>query len=58
VGIIALTQAKNAANPDRARTYGWVATGIGIFILLAVIVVIFLYGAMFMSAMNQMEELR
>src|SRR5688572_24626159 len=34
VGIVALVQAKNAADPNRARTYGWIATGIGIVILL------------------------
>src|SRR5262245_65771651 len=34
VGIIALAQAKNAVDPSRARTYGWIATGIGIVILL------------------------
>src|SRR5690349_10875433 len=34
IGIVALVQAKYAIDPRRARTYGWIATGIGIFILL------------------------
>src|SRR5262245_49500028 len=34
VGIIALAQARTAADPSRARMYGWIATGIGILIVL------------------------
>jgi hypothetical protein len=51
-GIVALTQVKNAANPDRARMYGWIATGIGIVILLGVVAIIGLYGALFARLMN------
>jgi len=45
VGIIALVQAKNAVDPSRARLYGWVATGIGILLLLVVVGIIAIYGA-------------
>lgn len=51
-GIIALVQAKTAADPSRARTYGWVATGIGILILLVGIAIIAVYGALFAQLMN------
>ena len=51
-GIIALTQVKNAANPDRARTYGWIATGIGIVIVLGVLAFLGLYGAIIASVLN------
>ena len=51
-GIVALVQAKNAANPSRARTYGWIATGIGIVILLAIIALVALYGALFFRLVN------
>jgi Na+-driven multidrug efflux pump len=51
-GIVALVQAKHAANPSRARTYGWIATGIGIFILLAIAALIALYGALFFRLLN------
>jgi hypothetical protein len=52
VGVGALTQAKNAANPSRARTYGWIATGIGIVILLGFVAIIVLYGALFIQLLN------
>ena len=52
VGIIALVQAKNAVDPSRARTYGLIATGIGIVILLLAIGVIALYGALFSQLFN------
>jgi Na+-driven multidrug efflux pump len=55
VGIIALVQAKNAVDPSRARTYGWIATGIGIVILLLAIGVIALYGALFAQIFNNPE---
>ena len=51
-GIVALTQAKNAANPNRARTYGWIATGIGIVVLLGVLAIVALYGALFFQLIN------
>ncbi len=53
-GVIALTQAKNAVNPDRARTYGWIATGIGIAMLLVILGFIVLYGAAFMAMLSEM----
>src|SRR5262245_23934596 len=43
-GIIALVQAKNAVDPSRARMYGWVATGIGILILVVAIGFIAVYS--------------
>lgn len=55
VGIVALMQARNAANPDRARTYGWIATGIGIVILLAGLVIITLYGAAILAALGELQ---
>jgi hypothetical protein len=55
VGIIALVQAKTAADPGRARTYGWVATGIGIFILVVGIGAIVAYGALIASVINSPE---
>jgi hypothetical protein len=55
VGIIALVQAKNAVDPSRARTYGWIATGIGILILVVAIGAIVVYGALFAQLMNSPE---
>jgi hypothetical protein len=55
VGIIALVQAKNAVDPNRARTYGWIATGIGILILVVAIVGIAAYGALFAQLLNSPE---
>jgi len=52
VGIVALVQAKNAVNPSRARTYGWIATGIGILILTAAIVGVVAYGALVAQMLN------
>lgn len=52
LGIYTLTQAQNAANPDRARLYGWVATGIGALILLAVLALVALYGATIFALLN------
>jgi hypothetical protein len=52
VGIIALVQAKNAADHSRARTYGWIATGIGIVIMLVAVVVIAGYGALIARIVN------
>lgn len=56
VGIYTLSQAKNAVDPSRARTYGWVATGIGIVIVVGFLVIVAAYGVMFASMMNQMQE--
>jgi hypothetical protein len=55
VGIIALVQAKTAVDPSRARMYGWIATGIGIVILLAFVGIIALYGALFAQLLNSPE---
>ena len=52
IGIVALVQAKNAVDPSRARMYGWIATGIGIVILLFFVAVIGVYGAFIASLMN------
>jgi hypothetical protein len=54
-GIIALTQAKKAARPDRARTYAWVSIGIGGLILVLLIAIFALYGTLLMSAINAAE---
>jgi Na+-driven multidrug efflux pump len=48
-------QAKTAVDPSRARTYGWVAIGIGILILLAVVGIIAVYGAVLARVMNDPE---
>ena len=55
VGIIALVQAKNAVAPSRARTYGWIATGIGILILVVAVGAIAVYGALIAQLMNSPE---
>lgn len=52
-GIMALVQAKNAANESRARTYGWIATAIGIGYVIFILAVLFLYGAVIMEAVRQ-----
>lgn len=54
VGIVALMQARKAANPDRARTYGWIATGIGVVIMLGGLAIITLYGAAFVAALSDL----
>ncbi len=56
VGIIALTQAKDAVNPERARLYGWIATGIGILIVLGLVVFMVLYGTVFMSTFQDIQQ--
>lgn len=53
-GLVALTQVGKAANPERARTYAWIATGIGILMLLFTIGIIVLYGTMILSAINEL----
>ena len=52
VGSIALVQAKTAVDPSRARMYGWIATGIGILILLLVVGIIAAYGALVAQLIN------
>lgn len=54
-GIIALARAKNAANPSRARTYGWIATILGGLVLLGLIIVIGLYGAFVFRLVNEVQ---
>ncbi len=57
-GVIALLQAKEAANPDRARTYGWIATGIGVLILGAFLLIVMLYGAVIVSTLQEVQRLQ
>ena len=52
-GIIALNRAKSAANPERARLFGWISTGLGILFLVGIAVIAVLYGAVIISAINQ-----
>ena len=52
VGIITLTKAKTAVDQSRARLYGWLATGLGIVFLLAIIALIALYGTLIATLMN------
>jgi hypothetical protein len=52
VGIVALTQASKAADPKQARTFSWIAIGIGVVILVGVLVIIGLYGAIIVAAIN------
>ena len=52
VGIIALVQAKTAVDPRRARLYGWIATGIGIFMLVIVVGIVAAYGALIARVMS------
>ncbi len=54
-GIVALNQAKNAVDPSKVRTYGWIATGLGIAVILLVLVVVVVYGAIFASLMDQIQ---
>lgn len=56
VGVIALLQAKEAANPERARMYGWIATGVGGLMLLAIIVGVVLYGALIVAVINEAQN--
>ena len=52
IGIIALVQAKTAVDPRRARMYGWIATGIGILMLVVVVGIIAAYGALIARLMT------
>jgi len=52
VGIITLTKAKTAIDPSKARLYGWLATGLGIVFLLAIVALIALYGTLIATLMN------
>ncbi|MCU0494599.1 MAG: hypothetical protein MUD01_23685 [Chloroflexaceae bacterium] len=54
-GIIALTQAKTAADPQRAKLYGWIATGFGALVLLAFIAFLVFYGAIIIQIINSPE---
>lgn len=55
VGIITLTKARNAVDPNKARLYGWLATGLGIITILGIIILIVLYGALISQVMNNPE---
>ncbi|HMO56020.1 MAG TPA: hypothetical protein PKA05_07885 [Roseiflexaceae bacterium] len=53
VGIVALTQAGQAADPKRAQTYSWIAIAIGGLILIGVLAFIALYGALIATVINE-----
>ena len=55
VGVIALVQAKTAVDPSRARLYGWIATGIGIVIVLLFVGIIAIYGAFIARLLSNPE---
>ncbi|GAB4209742.1 MAG: hypothetical protein OHK0022_41340 [Roseiflexaceae bacterium] len=55
-GIVALTQAKNAVDPSKVRTYGWIATGLGIAVIVIGLVAIVGYGAFIASVMEQVQN--
>jgi uncharacterized BrkB/YihY/UPF0761 family membrane protein len=55
-GIITLMQAKQAANPQRARTYGWIATSVGIIIVVVTVGFVVVYGAVVLSMMDEMQR--
>ncbi|HEU4328551.1 MAG TPA: hypothetical protein VFS21_35765 [Roseiflexaceae bacterium] len=55
-GIVALTQVKNAVDPSKVRTYGWIATGVGIAVILIGLVAIVGYGAFIASLMEQVQN--
>jgi len=58
VGIITLTKAKSAIDPSKARLYGWLATGLGILLLLVVVGLIAVYGAFFAALVNDANRNR
>lgn len=53
LGIATLLQAHKAAEPGRARTYGWIATALGI-LLIALIVALIVAAVLFDYQMNQL----
>lgn len=55
VGIMTLTKAKTAVNPQNARLYGWLATGLGIVYLLGIVVILVVYGSLIVNAINNPE---
>lgn len=55
-GLITLSRANSAVDPSRARTYGWIATGVGILILLAGLALVVIYGAVFASLMQEIQN--
>lgn len=55
-GIMALAQSKNAVNVSRARTYGWIATIIGLIYLIAIAAIVFLYGAVILAAIQDIQR--
>src|SRR5689334_4692032 len=46
MGIVVLNKAKTAADPSRARLYGWLATGIGALFFILAVIGIAAYGAL------------
>lgn len=55
-GIVALSKAKSASNPQQAKTFGWIATILGILVLLAAVAIIILYGAIIAGAIQDAQR--
>jgi len=55
IGIMAVVQSKNAANPNRSRTYGWISIIAGLIPLIVFIVIAILYGGMIITAIASGE---
>ncbi|NJP04673.1 MAG: hypothetical protein HC837_03075 [Chloroflexaceae bacterium] len=55
-GIVALAQARKAVEPQRARTYGWIATGVGILMVLALVLFIVAYGSLLFIMLDLLQE--
>ncbi len=56
VGVMTLMRANTAVDPQRARTFGWIATALGGLILLAAIAIAIFYGAAIISVMNEIQN--
>jgi hypothetical protein len=52
IGIMAVVQSKNATNPDRSRTYGWISIIAGLLPLIVFIVIAILYGGVIITAIT------
>ncbi|NJN67872.1 MAG: hypothetical protein HC884_14755, partial [Chloroflexaceae bacterium] len=55
MGIVAVVQSKNAANPDRARTYGWISVIAGSLPIIIFIVIMVIYGGAIIAAISSGE---
>jgi Na+-driven multidrug efflux pump len=55
IGIMAVVQSKNAANPDRSRTYGWISIIAGLIPMIVFIVIAILYGGVIIAAITSGE---